>query len=547
MKKSLLTLLILLLTVSVCSAKRRKKRYSLRDSLRGGLSVERTCYDVHFYDLTVDFNLEDSSIVGKNTIAFNVIDTTSKIQLDLFQNLSIDSVLFKGDTLSYTRIEDAFFVNFPEVLDKATAAEVQVFYHGKPLVGKRAPWDGGFVWSKDDQGRPFVGVACEGVGASSWWPNKDHLSDKPDSVLLNFIVPNSLKCVANGIQQFSELSTTDTAKTHHQWKVQYPIVNYNVTFYLGNFELITDHYVSDKDSLLLQYYVLDYNVGKATKHFEQVKPMLNIYEQLYGKYPFWEDGYKLVDAPYLGMEHQSAIAYGNQYKNGYLGKQMNGVDFDYVIIHETGHEYWGNNITMKDLADMWIHEAFCTYSEALYVEKKYGYETMLDYLVDGGKNISNKKPIIPARHVNQMGSKDMYLKGSLMLHLVRVVVNNDSLWFATLKGLQNNFAYKSVGTEEVLQYLKSNLGKKVMPYFEQYLRLPELPQLVIQKMKTKGEYIIRWSEVPSGFEMKVTLKTKKGSEEIVVDSSPQRFAFDKIKSKEPEVENSLNAFTVHYR
>jgi len=536
------------MVVTVCDAKRkRKKRYSPSDSLRGGLPVERTSYDVHFYDLTVDFNLGDSSITGVNDIRFNVVEETSKIQLDLFKNMLIDSVVFNEHTISYTRVHNAFMIDFPTALPKGSSESLKVYYHGKPTVAANAPWDGGFVWSTDDQNRPFVGVACEGFGASSWWPNKDHLSDKPDSMLLNFIVPKGLDCVANGINVFSKPSIGDANKTHFQWKIQYPIVNYNVTFYIGNFEKIADYYVSENDSLALNYYVLDYNVEKATKHFEQVKPMLKIYEDLFGRYPFWNDGYKLVEAPYLGMEHQSAIAYGNRYQTGYLGRQMEGVDFDYVIIHESGHEYWGNSVSMIDLADMWIHESFCTYTEALYVEKMYGYDMMMNYLQHGVNNLLNDKSIIPPRHVNEMGSRDMYKKGSLMLHLVRTQVDNDSLWFSTLKNIQTEMAHKSVDTKDMLVFIETHLGKEVIPIFEQYLNMPTMPMLVIQKMKGKFDYIIHWSQVTPGFQMDVRLKTKKGMKVIKVSDSLSKFTFEKIKSKEPEVDNPLEAFTIHYR
>lgn len=553
MKRVILTALILLLGASYCSAKRkidkrkRKKRYTLQDSLRGGLSQERTCYDVHFYDLTIDFNLKDSSITGVNDIAFNVLNPTSRIQLDLFENMHIDSVVYLNDTLAYTRVGNAFFVDFPRGLQKGRSASLKVFYHGKPVAAKNAPWDGGFVWSNDEKERPFVGVACEGLGASSWWPNKDHLSDKPDSMVMNFIVPKGLDCVANGVKMFSKPHVQNESKTHFQWKVHYPIINYNVTFYLGHFETLTDYYISDEDSLLLRYHVLDYNVEKATAHFEQVKPMLKIYEELFGKYPFWKDGYKLVDAPYLGMEHQSAIAYGNDYKKGYKGRQMIGVEFDYVIIHESGHEYWGNNISMKDLADMWIHEAFCTYSEALYVEKRYGYDIMVDYLNNGGKSILNDKPMIPKYHLNQKGSGDMYLKGALMLHLVRDQLDDDLLWFATLKDMHVDFAYQSVSTPEVLLYLKSKLGKKVMPIFEQYLRVAALPKLVVQKVNGKGNYIIRWSGAADFFDVKVNFQTKTGPVMLEVNSSPNKFNLGKVKDDEPEVLNSFGLFDVYYK
>lgn len=550
MKQFFLTALILLLAFGVCNAKRkrrRNKRFTPADSLRGGLTEGRVCYDVHFYDLKVDFNMADSSISGVNKIAFNVLNATSRLHLDLFANMQIDSIVFKGDTLSYSRQGSAFFVDLPNALSEGQSESLEVFYHGKPIIAKKAPWDGGFVWAEDEKGRPFVGVACERLGGSSWWPCKDHFSDKPDSMSLSFVVPKGLVCVSNGQQMLTKPQVESETKELFQWKVHYPMVNYNATFYLGNFSQITDYYYSGEDSLALNYFVLDYNEQKAKSHFEQVKPMLKIYEDLFGKYPYWKDGYKLVEAPYLGMEHQSAIAYGNQYKSGYLGRQIKGVDFDYVIIHESAHEYWGNNVGMEDLGDMWINEAFATYSEALYVEQMYGKEMMLNYLQDGGTKILNDKPILAPHHVHKEGSNDMYLKGAMMLHVIREQLDDDNLWFSTLRGLQRDFAYQPVGTKVVLAYFESKLGKKLMPVFQHYLNKSKLPMLIVQRMKNKFEYIIHWSDVTEGFEMEVELISKKGNEIVQVNDALKRFTFEKLKSKEPEVRNPFGAFTVHYR
>ncbi len=546
MNKQQIFLVLLLCFLSKESTALDEQKYSLRDSVRGSLSMERSCFDVTFYDLKVEFNMHDSSIVGANKIVFNVVSNTTKIQLDLFQNMVIDSVIWHARKLTYHRVENAFYVDFPITLPMKSSQEVEVFYHGQPILAAHAPWEGGFVWSTDEKNRPFVGVACEGIGASLWWPNKDHLSDKPDSMALHFIVPQSLNCVANGSKVNCKPYAKDSLKKHWQWKVTYPIINYNVTFYLGMFEEIEDYYVSHGDSLMINYFVLDYHVEKARSHFKQVKPMLKVFEDLYGRYPFWNDGYKLVDAPYMGMEHQSAIAYGNRYKTGYLGKQMKGVDFDYVIVHESGHEYWGNSISMDDLADMWIHEAFCTYSEALYVEKIYGHQMMLSYIKYGTKDILNDAPIIPDHGVNTQGSQDMYLKGSLMLHLVRSQLANDNLWFQILKEMQEKFAYQSLGTDKMFTYLESSLGKEVMPIMKHYLYKSNLPILSIKRTAVKNQFTMKWMEVVKGFKMNVSFKQGDAHTTFLISDKPVNYDM-KIKSnKKPEAVNFFGAFEVQY-
>ena len=521
-------------------------QYSLADSLQGGETDERSCFDVTFYELEVEFLITEKKIKGKSKVHFTAIDSSKVIQLDLFQNLSISSIIFEGKRLNFLREENAIFIEFTRLLLPGRKYSVEVNYTGSPQIATHAPWDGGFVWGKDSLDRPFIGVACEGLGASAWWPNKDYLSDKPDSVSLKFIVPKNLVAVGNGKFIGKKIKENNAI---FEWRVTYPIINYNVTFYIGNYVKISDKYISAEDStqLDLLYYVLDYNEKKAKIHFGQVKPMLRTYEQLFGKYPFWNDGYKLVEAPYLGMEHQSAIAYGNQFKNGYMGKQIKGVDFDYVIIHESGHEYWGNSVSMKDMADMWIHEAFCTYTEALYVEKRYGYEIMIKYLKNMGRNILNDKPIIPDYYVNQMGSNDMYLKGACLLHMVRTIVQDDTKWFAFLKKIQNNYFYQSVETDDILGLIKTELGENVMPLFYHYLYNSHLPILSFRKdEKQKNSYYLSWMDVESDFTYPVLVMEKNKVTPVMVTTQEQKFIFKKHKIHPVKAINDFLMFSELY-
>jgi len=450
-------------------------QFTLADTLRGSLRPERTCFDVHYYNLNIAVDTATKSISGYNEIHFSAEDDVDRIQLDLFANMQIDSIVFRKFHLDYKRTFNAVFIDFPGTILKGYQEKIRVYYHGSPQIAKKAPWDGGFVWTKDKNGRLWMGVACEGAGASLWWPNKDHLSDEPDSMRITCAVPEGLQCISNGNLEWQRQNT-------FQWKVSYPINNYNVTLNIGDYVHFREYYVSGNDSMPCDYYVLSYNLEKAKVQFKQVKPMLKIYEELYGRYPFWNDGYALVETPYLGMEHQGAIAYGNRYLSGYRGQVdsalfKQGIDFDYIIIHESAHEYWGNSVSVQDIADLWIHESFATYTEALYVEKMHGHCAYMDYMQFLKQGIDNDEPIIGTYGVNSEGSGDMYPKGAWMLHTIRSVVNNDSLFFACLKGIQEEFKMKEVTTIEIQNYMMRVLKMNLSRYFKMYLEEDFVPKI----------------------------------------------------------------------
>ena len=497
------------------------------DSIRGALRLERTCYDVTFYDLKVDIDPDRKRIVGSNDIYFTAKEKSNTIQVDLFRQYKIAGIqlflphdsgaTFNSVKPNVERIEDAMFISFSDSLIIGAKYKLRIQYYGLPNVAKKAPWDGGFVWSKDSLGRHFCGVACEGWGASSWWPCKDHLADEPDSMQMTFTVPLGYDCISNGnlikTDVITELGETPISFNRYTWKVSYPINTYNVSFYLGNFDVVKDDYISGSDTLKTSFYALDYNINKAKVQFEQVGPMLKIYEDLFGKYPFWNDGYKLVEAPYLGMEHQSGIAYGNKYKNGYLGHQPKGVDFDYIIIHESGHEYWGNSVSMQDLADMWIHESFCTYTESLYAERMYGKEVAINYLKSQRIRMSHDEPIVGKFGINQEGSGDMYNKGAWMLHTVRNFVANDSLWFKVIKAFALDFKLRSTNSKEVLAWFESKLGYDVKIIMERYLFSASIPVLEYKEKKGVWRKSIeyRWKSEADGFKLPISFEDKKRS------------------------------------
>ena len=478
--------------------------YTRADTLRGSLRAERTCYDVLTYDLAVKVDIANKAIEGSNTINFKAVSDFQRLQIDLFEELSFTKIIFEGKDIQFKREFAAVWVDFPKVIKGGTQGEFTVYYSGHPRIAKMAPWDGGISWNTDEKGNPWVGVSCQGLGASVWWPNKDHLSDEPESMRIAITAPDTLMAVANG-NLISTSIPEKGWKTWH-WAVTYPINNYNVTMNIGKYVHFEDTYTNvDGSTYSLDYYVLEYNVDKAKKQFEQVKPMLKAYEQYLGAYPFPRDGYALVETPYVGMEHQSAIAYGNGYQTGYSGFDYSGIglDFDYIIIHETAHEWWGNNVSMKDLADMWIHEGFGTYSEAIYVEALYGNATAMNYIDAMKQKVRNDEPIIGDYNVNNEGSGDMYHKGAIFLNSLRTLTNNDQLWWSIIKGIQKDFAQQTVTTEQIERYISRKAGKDFSKEFDQYLRHKDLPKfeykLTPEAGAVKLEY--RWSADVPEFDM----------------------------------------------
>lgn len=494
-----------------------KKEFTRADTLRGSLLPERTWFDVTFYDLYLTLNPSAKAIENAhNTIFFTVKNNqTSIMQLDLFANLKTDSIVFEGKKLEYKREYNAVFITMPKNLAIGKNYALTFYYSGNPTVAKRAPWDGGFVFTKDKNQTAWVGVACQGMGASVWYPNKDHQSDEPDSMRISCAVPQNLTCVANGVLKNVYPDKQKPDYKRFEWFVSYPINNYAASLNIGDYTHFADTFTyKNYKPLTLNYYVLSYNVEKARKQFEQVKPMMNCYYEYFGEYPFVNDGYALVETPYLGMEHQSAIAYGNNYQTGYAGTDYSGIGltFDYIIIHETGHEWWGNSVTTPDIADMWIHEGFCTYGEALYVECMHGYKTAIKYLEAQQRGVDNKEAIIGQYNVNKEGSGDMYPKGSLLLNTIRSVIKNDDLWFSIIKGIQKDFKYKIVTSKTITDYINTKAGNNFDKIWKQYLEYPNLPMLEYKTAK-KGKNLTlqyRWKTDVQGFDMPIEYTDPEG-------------------------------------
>lgn len=486
-----------------------KKVFTRQDTLRGSNGEGRSWWDIMRYDIHVKLDIPGKLISGFVDIGLKVTGKPGKtMQIDLQEPMQIDKVEIIGTQIPvpFTREGNVYWLHPKQSLVANPEKKIRIYFKGNPKVALRAPWDGGWIFSKDEKGRDWISVACQGLGASVWYPCKDYQGDEPDKgASLAITVPDTLVAVGNG--RLAGKQNNNDGTTTWTWTVKNPINNYNLIPYIGKYVNFKDKMKGEKGELDLDYWVLDYNLEKAKKQFAVVKPMIGCFESWMGPYPFYEDSYKLVDAPHLGMEHQSAVAYGNKYGMGYLGKDLSGsgwgLKFDFIIIHESGHEWFANNITSKDIADMWIHESFTNYSETMFTECEFGKKAGSEYVMGTRKNIANDIPIIGVYGVNEEGSGDMYYKGGNMLHTIRQVIDNDALFKSILRGLNKDFYHKTVTTRDVEQYMTQKSKKDLSKIFDQYLRTTQIPEL---QYKIEGETVLyKWSNTVKGFNMPVLL------------------------------------------
>ena len=512
-------------------------QFTHADTLRGSNGPGRNWWDVTKYDLHVKFNVEDKSISGWNKITFKVLGKESDMQIDMQEPMIIDSILVeqpdfgnfdgsKGHGLIptifrkavYTKSGNAYFIQYP-FLQLNIKKDLIIYYHGKPQVALNPPWNGGIIYKRDEYNNPWISIACQGLGASVWYPCKDYQGDEPDSAELNITAPSEFVSVANGKLR-SKIENKDGTSTY-SWAVVNPINNYDIIPYIGRYVNFNEVYKGEKGNLNMNYWVLDYNLEKAKKQFADAPKMMKAFEYWFGPYPFYEDGYKLVEAPHPGMEHQSAIAYGNHYQNGYykngdLSASGWGLKWDYIIVHESAHEWFGNNITTKDIADMWVHEGFADYAETLFTEYYYGKQAANEYVIGLRKRIENDKPIIGPYGVNKEGSVDMYYKGSNMIHTIRQVINDDEKFRNILIGLNKTFYHQTVITKQIEEYISKTSGKDLSKIFDQYLRTTMIPTLEYKIEKARpddrvgrGNLFYRWTNCVKGFNMPVKILTAK--------------------------------------
>ncbi|MDG2368098.1 MAG: M1 family metallopeptidase [Flavobacteriaceae bacterium] len=487
--------------------------FTRQDTLRGSITKERIWWDLTYYHLDISVDPINRTIKGSNEISYTVLEPYSEIQIDLQNPLVLTKAEQDDENLEIRHDGNAHFIKLKKKQIRGAKNKIKVFYEGKPKTAVRAPWDGGISWTKDKNGNHFIASSCQGLGASVWWPNKDHMYDEVEGMLMSVNVPKGLFNVSNG--RLIKIEEKENSNTYH-WEVKNPINNYGVNINIGDYVNFSEIYKGESGDLDMDYYVLRDNLEIAKIHFKDAIKSMEAFEHWFGPYPFYEDSFKLVEAPYLGMEHQSSVTYGNKFKQGYLGRDLSGsgwgLMFDYIIIHETGHEWFANNITYKDIADMWIHESFTTYSENLFLDFHFGKKASSEYVIGKRKRIRNIKPIIGTYNVNKSGSGDMYDKGSNILHTLRQIANDDEKWRQVLRGLNREFYHQTVTTTQVENYISKKMKMDLKPFFDQYLRDVRIP--VLEHYMDNEKLFFKWNNVIDGFNMPLKIILKSGNKII---------------------------------
>jgi aminopeptidase N len=507
-------------------------KFTHQDTLRGSITPERSWWDLTYYHLDIVVNPADSTIIGTNTVYYRVLTPATLMQIDLQPPLVLSKAVQNGKSLKIIRDGNAHFIELAGKQETGSLNSVILYYGGRPKIATRPPWEGGITWKRDQNNLPFIASSCQGDGASLWWPCKDHMYDEPDSMLISVNVPANLIDVSNGRLRKVETLKNKT-KTYH-WFVSNPINNYGVNINIGDYVHFGEKFDGEKGVLDCDYWVLKDNLEKAKVHFKQVTQMLNAFEHWFGPYPFYEDSYKLVDAPYLGMEHQSSITYGNGYQNGYLGNDMSGTGWgntwDFIIIHESGHEWFANNVTYKDIADMWIHESFINYSESLFVEYYRGKDAGAEYVRGTRRGIRNDRPVTGIYNVNYEGSGDMYPKGGNMLHTLRQIINDDTKWREILRGLNKDFYHQVVDGSQIENYISQKTGMDLKPFFDQYLRDVRIP--VFEYYVKDNDITFRWNNCIQRFNMPLKIWVADSAKNI---NPSTRWTTVKLDSSNPEI------------
>ncbi|WP_272022689.1 M1 family metallopeptidase [Olleya namhaensis] len=550
MNKTLISTLILVITLCVNANAQgllqEKNKFTHQDTLRGSITPEREWWDLTYYHLDIKVNPETKTIAGKNTIQYTVLKPNQVLQIDLQEPLVLTKVTQNDKALEIKHDGNAHFVTLKDQQNIGETNSVIAYYEGKPREAIRAPWDGGISWKKDNNGNHFIASSCQGLGASVWWPNKDHMYDEVDSMDISVTVPKGLMNVSNGRLKSVIDNKDETITTN--WHVANPINNYGVNINIGNYANFSEVYKGEKGDLDMNYFVLKENLEKAKAHFKDAPKMMKAFEHWFGPYPFYEDSFKLVEVPYLGMEHQSSVTYGNKYMNGYLGDDLSGtgwgLKFDFIIIHESGHEWFANNITNIDIADMWIHESFTSYSENLFLDYYYGKEAAAEYVIGKRKNVRNDRPLIGQYNVNNEGSGDMYYKGENMLHTLRQLVNDDEKWRQILRTLNSKFYHQTVTTQQIEDCLTEASGLDLKGFFNQYLRTTKIPAFEYKVYKREIKF--NWNHVVDNFNMPIEVLVNGKSFTITPsDKEVKSLKFDSdINTFEVDKDYYINSYRV---
>jgi aminopeptidase N len=503
MNKGKKYLILLILSSSLISV---SQNFTRQDTLRGSITPQRAWWDLTYYHLDISVDPEKKYLKGSNTVHYKVLETSKEMQIDLQKPLKITRIVQDNKDLDYRLDGYSYFIKLKKNQKKGQIKYLKIFYEGSPKVAIRPPWDGGLTWTRDSNGKHFIASSNQGIGASIWWPNKDHMYEEVDSMLISVNVPKDLINVSNGrLRSIENLGETKT----FNWFVSNPINNYGVNINIGDYVSFSEVYDGEKVDLDMIYYVLRDNIERAKSQFKDAIKMMQAFEHWFGPYPFYEDSFKIVEVPYLGMEHQSSITYGNKYMKGYLGRDLSrtgwGLKFDYIIIHEAGHEWFANNITYKDIADMWVHESFTTYSENLFLDYHYGKEAASDYVIGTRAGISNSSPMIGTYGVNKRGS-DLYTKGANLLHTLRQIAKDDEVWRMILRGLNSEFYHQTVDTKQIEEYITSKIGFDLTTFFDQYLRDIRIPNL--EYSISNGLLTYRWIDVIDNFTMPLEIEVQ---------------------------------------
>ena len=550
---SIVTIVFLLSTSGNANA-----QFTLADSIRGSYGTSRDWWDVTKYDISVYMDIVNKSISGKNIISFTPIKSGTELQIDLQDPMIMDAVsIFKTgantspshatqvdkiDLNAITKKGNGYFIPIKNPLIIGENYKIELAFHGKPREAKNPPWDGGFIWKKDAKGNPWVSVACQGLGASVWYPCKDHQADEPSSAALHITIPDALVAVSNG--QLIGTKIYDSNIVCYSWAVENPINSYNIIPYIGKYKNFSEIYAGEEGPLKMDYWVLDGNEAIAKKQFKDATRMMEAFEHWFGPYPFYKDGYKLVESPHLGMEHQSGIAYGNKFKQGYSGRDLShsgwGLKFDFIIVHESGHEWFGNNITSKDIADMWIHESFTNYSETLFTDYFYGKAAGNAYVIGTRQNIENDIPIIGPYNVNKEGSGDMYYKGGNMIHMIRQVMKDDEKFRRLLRDMNKTFYHGTVTTRQIEDFIIQRSGYDFQPVFDQYLRTTQIPNLEIVKLAGGKKFKMRFTNCNTDFTIPLKIK---GTDIWITPTT--KWCTTKIKADKLEIDENFYITTTN--
>tara|TARA_B100000780_G_scaffold259927_1_gene211280 strand:+ start:309 stop:1946 length:1638 start_codon:yes stop_codon:yes gene_type:complete len=526
---------LFLISLTYFSGFAQQSNFSKQDTLRGSITRERIWWNLLHYNLDFKVDPASKSIEGSNIIRYKVLSENQLMQIDLQPPMKITSVVQNNKYLEYIRDGNVYYITLKRVQEVGDENKIKIEFKGAPKVSNNPPWDDGFTWSKDKNENDFIATSCQGGGASIWWPCKDHMYDEPDEgIELSITAPKHLMGVANG-RLINTKENSDNTKTH-TWEVLNPINNYGVNINIGDYVHFSEKYEGKKGKLDCDYYVLSYNLEKAKKQFADATRTLEAFEHWFGPYPFYEDSFKLVEVPYLGMEHQSSVTYGNGYQNGYRGRDLSGtgwgLKFDFIIVHESGHEWFANSITNIDMADMWIHESFTAYSESLFLDYHFGTEASNTYVIGTRKSIKNDRPIIGYYDVNNSGSSDMYYKGSNMLHTLRQIIDNDEKWRTILLELNKEFYHKNVNTKQIENYLNTHIKIDLESFFEQYLRTTKIP---ILEYKIENNHLTyKWSNIVDGFSIPI---------KVFINSNEQLITPSKVWKK-LQLDKSITSFYV---